>query len=360
MKIKLGLSYDDVLLVPRHSKINSRQEVDLTTKITPRVTLKLPLVSINMSDVTGVKMAVALGKIGGIGFLPRFIPPEEEAEIVRQVKKEGLPVGAAVGIKEGEEERARMLVEAGADIITVDVAHGAMEKAIKFTKMVTQKFGKKVDVVSGVVATYEAAFDLFKAGADSVRVGVGPGTICTTRIETGVGVPQITALLDTAQAARKFKRTILCDGGTKNSGDIVKGLAAGASAVIIGSQFAGCDEAEGSLIKKDGKLYKTYNASTSKTEKENHTKKIKTSRYYINHIEGVESLVLYKGPLAQTITRMESSLRAGFSYIGARNIEQLWKNAQFIQITPQGYKESNFHDVIVVNNNLPLEVRPSR
>lgn len=227
-------------------------------------------------------------------------------------------VGAAVGIKEGEEERARMLVEAGADIITVDVAHGAMEKAIRFTKMLKVKFGKKVDIVSGVVATYEAAANLFKAGADSVRVGVGPGTICTTRIETGVGVPQITALLDTAKAARKYKRTILCDGGTKNSGDIVKGLAAGASAVIIGSQFAGCEEAEGKLIKKDGKLYKTYNASTSKTEKEKHIKRIKTGSNYIKHIEGIESLVPFKGPLIETVTRIESSLRAGFSYVGAK------------------------------------------
>ncbi len=360
MKIRLGLSYDDVLLVPQHSKINSRQEVDLTTKITPRVTLKLPLISVNMSDVTGVRMAVALGKLGGMGFLPRFIPPEEEAEMVKQVKKEGVLVGAAVGIKEGEEERTRILVEAGVDIITIDVAHGAMEKTIKFTKMIKQKFGKKVDVVSGVVATYEAAVDLFKAGADSVRVGVGPGTICTTRIETGVGVPQITALLDTAKAARKYKRTILCDGGTKNSGDIVKGLAAGASAVIIGSQLAGCEESEGKLIKKDGKLYKMYNASTSKTEKEKHIKKIKTGTYYTEHIEGVESMVPYKGTLEKTIIRMERSLRAGFSYVGAKNIEQLWKDAQFIQITAQGYRESNYHDVIAIENNLPLEVENIR
>ncbi len=360
MKIRLGLSYDDVLLVPRRSKIESRQEVDLTTKITPHVTLRLPLISINMSDVTGIKMAVALGKLGGIGFLPRFIPPEEEAEMVKRVKKEKVLVGAAVGIKEGEEERARMLVEAGADIITVDVAHGALEKAIRFTKMLKNKFDKKTDIVSGVVATYEAAVDLFKAGADSVRVGVGPGTICTTRIETGVGVPQITALLDTAKAARKYKRTILCDGGTKNSGDIVKGLAAGASAVIIGSQFAGCEEAEGKLVKIEGKLYKTYNASTSRAEKEKHVKKIKTNSYYLNHIEGIESLVPYKGSLAETVSKMESSLRAGFSYVGAKNIKELWKNAQFIQITSQGYRESNYHDVIAANNILPLEPKASR
>lgn len=345
-RIPLGLSYDDVLLVPQHSTINSRQDVDLTTKITPRVTLKIPLISVNMTDVTGVKMAVALGRLGGIGFLPRFNRIEEEAQMVKEVKKENLKVGAAVGIKDGELERAKALVETGADIITIDVAHGAMQKAIETTKILKRLYGKRVDIVSGVIATYEGACELFKAGADAVRVGIGPGTICTTRIVTGVGVPQITALLETARAARKFKKTILCDGGTKNSGDVTKGLAAGASAVIIGSQFAGCDESEGKIIIKDGKKYKTYNASTSKTEKERHTTKISTNPSYLKYIEGIESIVPYSGPLEKTISYIESGLRAGFSYCGAKNIEELWKKAKFIQVTSQGQKEGNHHDVI--------------
>lgn len=344
--ISLALSYDDVLLVPQHSEIESRQDVDLKTQITPHITLKIPLISVNMTDVTGVKMAVAIGKLGGIGFLPRFNTIDEEADMVRQVKKAGVKVGAAIGIRDGELERAEALVKSEADIITVDVAHGAMQKAIETTKILKKLYGNKVDIVSGVVATYDGAYDLFKAGADAVRVGVGPGTICTTRITTGVGVPQITALLEASKAARKFKKTILCDGGTKNPGDIVKGLAAGASAVVIGSQFAGCEEAEGKLVIKDGKKYKTYNASTSLAEKTKHTKKIKTSPYYLKHIEGVESLVPYRGHLEDVISYFEASLRAGFSYVGAKNIKELWEKAEFVQITPQGQRESSFHDVI--------------
>lgn len=347
-KIPLGLSYDDVLLVPCYSEVNSRQDVDLTTQISPRVTLKLPLISINMTDVTGIEMAIELGKLGGIGFLPRFVSPEEEADMVYKVKKSGVAVGAAVGCRNGAMERAEMSVKAGADIITLDVAHAAMRKAIETTRELKRRFGKSVDVISGVVATFEGTCDLFKAGADTVRIGVGPGTICVTRIETGVGIPQITAVLEGAKAAKKFRRRILCDGGTKNSGDIVKGLAAGASAVIAGSQFAGCDEAPGELIEIDGKKYKQYNASTSLEEKKEHVKNINgTGKNYLKHIEGVKSVVPYKGPVKPIIERMAANMRSGFSYCGARNIQELWKRAKFIQISPQGLKESGAHDVLV-------------
>lgn len=346
--IALGLSYDDVLLVPQHSKVGSRVKVDLSTQITPRVKLKLPLVSINMTDVTGVKMAIALGKLGAIGFLHRFVSPEEQAEMVTKTKKEKVLVGAAVGIRDDYLKRAELLVKAGANIITIDVAHAAMQKAIDATRMLKQRFGKKADIISGVVATYEGADDLFNAGADSVRIGVGPGTICITRVETGVGVPQISAVMNAARAARKHNKTILCDGGTKNSGDIVKGLAAGAAAVIIGSQFAGCDEAPGKLIKRKRKNYKAYNASTSLIEKKNHIKKIKNnSKNYLKHIEGVKSIVPYKGSVRNVVAKMEANLKSGFSYCGAKNMRQLQKNARFIRITQLGVRESGVHDVIV-------------
>src|SRR3989344_5496541 len=256
----LGLSYDDVLLIPQHSLIKSRQEIAISTQITPRVKLQIPLISINMNDVTGVEMAIALGKLGGLGLLPRFNTANVEAEMVAKVKKAGVKVGAAIGIKKDFIERSEMLVKAGVDIITIDVAHAHLQIAIDATSELKRRFGKSVDIISGVIATYEGAKDLFRAGADSVRVGVGPGTICITRIVTGVGVPQITAVLEAARAAKEYKKTVLCDGGTKNSGDVMKGLAAGASAVVIGSQFAGCDEAPGKLIMKNGNKYKTYNA----------------------------------------------------------------------------------------------------
>jgi IMP dehydrogenase len=351
-EIPLALSYDDVLLVPQHSRVGSRSEVDLSTQISPRIKLKLPLISINMTDVTGVKMAVTLGKLGAIGFLPRFFPEDEQADMVKEVKKEGVLVGAAVGCRNGAIERAEKLVKAGADIITLDVAHAAMQKAINTTHQLKRRFGKDVDIISGVVATYEGAKDLFKAGADTVRVGVGPGTICITRIETGVGVPQITAVMEATRAAKKYKGRILCDGGTKNSGDIVKGLAAGASAVIIGSQFAGTDEAPGKLVIRNGKKYKQYNASTSLVEKKNHLKNLKSvSKNYLKHIEGVKAFVPYKGPVAKVVSRMEANIKSGFSYCGAKNINELWKRASFIRITQLGVRESGTHDVIV---NSPL------
>ncbi len=346
--IRLGLSYDDVLLIPQHSHVGSRSEVDLSTQITPRIKIKLPLISINMTDVTGPKMAIALGKLGGLGFLHRFVSSDEQADMVTKVKKEKVLVGAAVGIRNDYISRAEKLVKAGVDVLTVDVAHGAMQRTIDATKRLKRKFGKKVDIISGVVATYEGAVDLFKAGADSVRVGVGPGTICTTRITTGVGVPQITAIMEATKAAKKYKKTILCDGGTKNSGDIVKGLAAGASAVVIGSQFAGTNEAPGKVIVRRGKKFKAYNASTSLVEKKNHVKTLKnTNKNYLSHIEGVKAIVPYKGSVAKVVQTMQAGIRSGFSYCGAKNIKELWKNAQFIQITQLGVRESGAHDVLV-------------
>lgn len=301
-----------------------------------------------MTDVTGVEMAIALGKLGGLGFLPRFMPIEEETYMVSQVKREVENVAAAVGCREGYLERAEALVKAGANILTLDVAHGHMLKALEATRELKRRFGKTADIISGVVATKEGAEDLFKAGADSVRVGVGPGTICITRVVTGVGVPQITAVMEAARATRRFKRTILCDGGTKNSGDIVKGLAAGASAVVIGSQFAGTDEAPGKIVKKGSNVFKTYNASTSLAEKKNHLKKNgkEYSPTYVKQIEGVESIVAYKGSLAKVVETMLNNIRSGFSYCGAKNLFELWKNAHFIQVTNLGLGENGVHNVI--------------
>lgn len=347
-KIALGLSYDDVLLVPNHSEIESRELVDLSTQITQKVRLQLPLISVNMSNVTEEKMAIAMAKLRGLGFIHRFLSAEKQAEMVSKVKKQGCLVGATVGIKAGYVERADKLAKAGVDILTIDVAHGAMQKCIDATKLLKSRFKNKVDIVSGVIATYEGAHDLFKAGADAVRVGVGPGTICTTRITTGVGVPQITAVMQASRAARKFKRTVFCDGGTKNSGDIVKGLAAGASAVVISSQFAGTDEAPGEIIVKDGKEYKSYNASNSLAEKKNHVKTLKnTSKNYLKHIEGVEAIVPCKGPVAKVVSRIKANIKSGFSYCGARNINELWKKAKFMRVTQLGVKESGAHDVFV-------------
>src|SRR4030042_2939155 len=255
----LGLSYDDVLLIPQYSEVNSRSDVDLSTQMTPNLKLGIPLISSNMSSITDANFAISLGRLGGLGVLPRFMSTEEEVNMVSAVKKEKVLVGAAVGVRETGFERAKLLVSAGADLLVLDVAHGHMLQTIQATKMLKQLFGSKVGIVSGNVVTYEAAKDLFRAGADCVKVGIGPGSTCITRTETGCGVPQISAVLACAKAARKYLKTLICDGGMKNSGVIVRGLAAGASAIMTGHLFAGLEETAGKIITKNGKKYKKYN-----------------------------------------------------------------------------------------------------
>lgn len=351
--IPLALSYDDVLLVPQYSNINSRNDVSLKTRITERFVLDIPLISANMSDVTDAKMAIALAKLGGLGVIPRFLPVEMQSEEVSIVKKEKLLVAAAVGARNGIVERAEALVKAGVDILFIDVAHGHMQKNLDATIKLKQMFRNDVDIVSGNSATFEATEALFKAGADCVKVGVGPGSICTTRIETGSGVPQISAILESARAARKYKKYIIADGGIKTSGDVVKGLAAGASAIMAGSIFAGTDEAPGKFIKKDGIKYKVYNASTSLAEKTKHTlfNIHEIEKHYVKQIEGVESIVPYKGTLKMVVDKFTASIRSGFSYSGAKNIEMLWKNAKFVRMTSQGLRESGSHDVVLYNTH---------
>lgn len=351
MNINLSLSYDDVLLIPQYSDIKSRNDVDISTKISSHITLKYPLISANMSDVTGVEMAIAMGKFGALGIIPRFMPAEDQANKIKEVKKENVLVGAAIGIRNGMYDRAEMLISAGADILVLDVAHGHMLQVIEAVSNFKNRF-KNIDLVAGNSATYEAASALFKAGADSVKVGIGPGSICTTRIETGSGVPQFSAISESAQAARKFKKYIIADGGVKNSGDVVKGIAAGASAIMAGSIFAGTDEAPGKIMKINNVVYKSYNASTSLAEKTNHvnSKADKFNNNYKLQIEGVESLVSYKGPVLQILEKYAHNIRSGLSYSGAKNIQDFWKKAKFTQITSFGRRESDVHDVLVNPN----------
>jgi IMP dehydrogenase len=342
-EIPLGLSYDDVLLIPQYSEIKSRSDVDLSAQITPNLKLALPLISSNMSSITDANFAISLGKAGGLGVLPRFMSIEEEVNMVEAVKKEKVLVGAAVGVREKGFERAKLLVSAGADLLVLDVAHGHMKQTIEITKMLKQMFGNTVGIVSGNIVTYEAAKDLFQAGADCVKVGIGPGSTCITRTETGCGAPQISAMLTCAKAARKYHKTLICDGGMKNSGDIVKALAAGASAIMTGHLFAGLEETAGKLIIKKGIKYKEYNGSTSLIEKS------RQSPNSVKHIEGIASLVPYKGGLSVNLDRILENIRSGFSYAGARNIKELWQKAKFIRVSPIGIKENGHHDVILAS-----------
>ena len=345
--IPLALTFSDVLLRPQLSNIKSRSDISLKTKITPKFEIDFPLISINMDCVTGVDMAIAMAKYGGVSFYPRFAPIEIQAKEVKQILDAGFPVIPAVGIKKQELDRVDALVQVGAKIITIDVAHGHLQTCLDFVKTIKSKY-PDLEVIAGVIGTYEGARDLFLAGADSVRVGVGPGTICTTRIMTGCGVPQITAVIDAYRAAVEFGRPIIADGGTKNSGDIVKALAAGGNAVVVGSQLAGAAEAPGAIFEKDGKKYKNYNASTSKTEKLKQFAKNSTDKNadFVDYVEGMEAYVPFAGPLSEVLSRLEKGIRSGISYCGSRNIEELHRKAQFMQVTPTLVSENANRGVI--------------
>ncbi len=345
-KYPLCLSLDDVLLLPQFSKINSRSEVDLSWKMGD-IKLKLPLISANMDCVTGVDMAVALGKIGGLGVIPRFDKPEIQCQKITKIKAAGVPVAGSIGIKDDEWQRLELLIKTGVDHINIDVAHGHLKRVQDFSYQIKKKY-PFINLSAGVVGTADGARDLFKAGVDIVKVGVGPGSICTTRIMTGCGAPQFTAITDCAKVSRHYHKIIWADGGVKNSGDAVKCLAAGASAVVLGNVFAGTDEAPPEIIDINGQKYKSYNGSTSSIEKQRQLGKNNSDKngQYLNHIEGVEGFVPYKGPLLALVEKFIAGIRSGYSYCGATNTQELWKKAKFIQVTAAGLRENNFHDII--------------
>lgn len=347
--LPLALSFDDVLLVPQFSKIKSRSEIDLSTQISKHLKLKIPLISTKMDTITGVEMAKEIYRLGGIGILPRFDIQDGQVKKTLEVTKSKAKVLAAIGIKEGFLERARELVKAGAFGINIDVAHGHMLGTIETVRAIKAEFKNDIAIIAGIASTYECARDLYEAGADALLVGVGAGSICTTRIQTGCGVPMFTSLIETAKAAKEFGKTFMPDAGIKNSGDIVKALATGASATVSGFIFAGTDECPSEIIEISGKKYKNYNGSASKAEKIKQYQKDSSDKNdkYTVHVEGVEGLVEYKGSLESVVESLCAGIRSGLSYCGAKNIKELHDKHQFIRVTSGGVRESNAHDVIV-------------
>ena len=345
MVIPLGLSFDDVLLIPQKSGISSRSKVSLKTEIAPNFFLEIPIIATNMDTVTGIEMAVAISNSGGIAVMPRFDQPNIEAQKISLVAKKKGRVLAAVGVRDDYLLRAQLCLKSGAAGLVLDVAHGHMIKVLQAITQLKNRF-KNFPLIAGVVATGEGAEDLFKAGADTVRVGVGAGSICVTRMMAGCGVPQITALENTAPIARKYKKFVIADGGAKNSGDLVKALACGASSVVCGSLLAGTDESPGEIVERNGIIYKEYNGSTSPKEKDRQMKKHNGHKPDFKlHVEGVEALVRYKGPVAGVLDSLGAGIRSGLSYCGAKNIPELWKKAKFMQITNAGLMESRAHSV---------------
>lgn len=361
---KKGLTFDDVLLIPAESHVLPN-EVKLDTKLAPNLQLHIPLISAGMDTVTEGNMAIAMAKNGGLGVIHKNLSIEAQVEEVKKAKGKtvdpNLPhpavdnqgrllAAAAVGVTSDTFERAESLLEAGADAIVIDTAHGHSAGVLRKIKEIREHF-PNATLIAGNVATGEGTAALFDAGVDVVKVGIGPGSICTTRIVAGVGVPQITAIYDAASVAQKYGKKIIADGGIKYSGDVVKALAAGGNAVMLGSMFSGTTEAPGTIFTNEGKQFKSYRGMGSVgAMSQQHGS---SDRYFQGGVneanklvpEGVEALVPYKGDVSNIIYQIDGGLRAGMGYVGASTIEELIENSQFVQITNAGLRESHPHDV---------------
>lgn len=369
--LSLGLTFDDVLLIPGYADF-SRSDIDLSTQLTKKITLQIPFVSAPMDTVTEKELAIALAQLGGIGIIHRNLTIDQEADHVAAVRKHNLLVGAAVGASKGYEERVKALVNAGVSVLVVDSAHGYATSIINAIKYIKQTYSG-IEVIAGNIATYDGAEALIEAGADGLRVGMGPGAICTTRVISGMGIPQMTAIHETARAAKKKNIPVIADGGIKYSGDMVKALAAGASTVMTGSLFAQLEESPGEKVEltksqvphrfqsifqtgKESYTFKSYRGMGSigamkrgvsiKSEDEFHGKDYK-SRVLV--AEGVEGLVPIKGTVKSFIDQSIGGIKSGMYYVGAKNLTELWKAAKFIQITQASLTESHPHDILVTN-----------
>lgn len=365
-----GLTFDDVLLRPGYSDFK-RQDISLSTKLTKKIILSLPFTSAPMDTVTESELAIALATLGGIGFIHRNLDIENQAKEVQKVKKKKLLVGAAIS-SEGYEERAEKLVKASVDVVIIDSAHGHAKTIIDAISALKNKYSS-LQVIGGNIATKEGALALIKAGADGLRVGMGPGAICTTRIVSGMGVPQMTALLEIAPVSHKYKVPYIADGGITYSGDMVKALAAGASTIMMGSFFASCEESPGEKtlltkehvplrfkdilkIEKEKYMFKSYRGMGSvgamkqgakiKSEGEFHGKSY-SDRTLV--AEGVEGLVPVKGTVQDLLEQAVGGIKSGMYYTGSKTIEELHKHVQFIRISQASLKESHPHDILVTN-----------
>jgi IMP dehydrogenase len=370
-----GITFDDVLLIPGYSDFK-RQDISLKTKLTKNIELNIPLVSAPMDTVTEADLAIGLAKEGGIGIIHRNLTVSAQADQVAKVvganSVSPMLVGAAIGASAGSMDRAAALVKAGVDVIVIDSAHGYADYVIDMIKQFKKQF-PETDVIAGNVATYDGARALIDAGVDGLRVGMGPGAICTTRIISGMGVPQVTAILDTFRAGKESGIPIIADGGIKYSGDMVKAFAAGASTVMMGSMFASCEEAPGekvelpaehvpsrfkNILKQHHKTYpfKSYRGMGSigamqegtkiKSEDEFHGKRY-GDRVLV--AEGVEGLVPVHGSVKSVVDQAVGGIRSGMYYVGTKTITQLQEEGAFTQITHASLTESHPHDIFVTN-----------
>ena len=342
-----ALTFDDVLLLPQFSKVLP-SETNISVSLSNEIKLRTPFLSSAMDTVTESKMAIAMAESGGIGIIHRNLNIKRQSQEVEKVKKKNLLVGAAIGTSLTDIIRVKSLIDSGVDLIVIDTAHGHSEKVLKILLKV-KKINYKIPLCVGNIATGEAAKKLYNSGADIIKVGIGPGSICTTRMVAGVGVPQITAIMEVAEALKGKKTKIISDGGIKFSGDISKAIAAGANAIMMGSIFAGTEESPGKKFKVKNKFYKQYRgmgsigAMSAGSSNRYFQKNYKDKSKFVP--EGVEGRVEFKGKVSKIIYQLTGGLRSSMGYIGAKNLINIKKNAKFIKITKAGFYESMVHSV---------------
>ena len=342
-KIRKGLYYtfDDVLILPAESAMEPR-EADVKTTLAKGFSLDIPVISAAMDKVSDEHMAIALGKLGGLAIIHRNQTADEEVAMVKKAKAAGVKVGAACS--PFDLERAKALIAAGADVLAIDSAHGHNLNVVKGAAKI-KAAAKKIPVLVGNIATAEAAKELVKF-ADGIKVGIGPGSICTTRIVSGVGVPQLSALLEVIPVAKKAGVPVIADGGMRNSGDIAKALGAGASAVMLGNLLAGTDAAPGKVIDVDGKKFKEYRGMGSKavlSEGQANDRYLGKSKRIVP--EGVSALVPYAGTTEEVINRLVGGLQVSMGYVGAKNLKEFEKKTEFILVSGRSVKENNPHSL---------------
>ena len=346
--IKEALTFDDVTLAPNYSEILP-SEVDTKIKLSKYLTISIPIISSAMDTVTESNMAVTIAKKGGIGVIHRNLSIEDQVKEIKKVKAKKMLVGAAVGASKQEYMRALKILKENIDLIVVDTAHGHTKKVGEIIKYIKKIKPNKTTLCAGNIATAEAAKYLVKLGVDVLKVGIGPGSICTTRLVAGIGVPQLSAILDVKKGIGNKKTALIADGGIKFSGDIAKALAAGADAVMIGSLFAGSKQAPGKIINRKGKLFKSFRGMGSigamnkgSADRYFQSKQKDTSKYVA---EGVEGFVKYKGPVEKIIYQLVGGLKSSMGYLGAKKIKDLRKKPKFVKITKAGFYESMVHNI---------------
>ena len=352
--IKEALTFDDVTLAPKYSEILP-SEVDTSIKLTKFLKLKIPLLSSAMDTVTESKMAIEVAKVGGLGIIHRNLEIKKQVLEIKKVKKLNLLVGAAVGAGPNEFKRAEAILKEKIDMIVVDTAHGHTKKVSEIIRFIKKIKNKKIALCAGNIATPEAAKFLLKLGVDIIKVGIGPGSICTTRLVAGIGVPQLSAILSVRNGIKNKNVKIISDGGIKYSGDLAKAFAAGADAVMVGSLLAGTDETPGKLIRRNGKLFKSFRGMGSvgamnkgSADRYFQSKQKDMSKYVP---EGVEGFAKYKGKVSIIIYKLIGGLRSSMGYLGSKQIKYLRDKPRFVKITKAGFYESMVHNVDIIKDD---------